>query len=269
MRVLHLSRPLQLSFVLTGLATLAVGCGSSGGTVGDCDAGVDAASGDAGVDAASGDRDGGGEPRDAATDASGPTCGPDRAPPTSMTRAMRCIRNQPDVDCTDFAAVFGFPPTTSIRYFQIPRDTYVALAFAPDMPFPDARFNLNAEMQQTMDVPSGNLIWSISTCPGDFNRDAVIAAMGDPDCFKSGPFARAGFDVGGLDFAGGGNARCGLSLAPGTTYYLNITYSDDDPATTPGSDLTWACGDFVIDPGFPIDENICGHQFQATSVRGW
>jgi len=191
-------------------------------------------------------------------------CSPNQLPPTSMTRAQQCSQSDVGTSCQDYSSYFGgFPGTTSIRFFVLQRNRYAAMAFTPDEIPSQARLDFGVDGLQTGGIPSGQLIWSISNCPGDFNRSAVIDVMGDSDCFKDGIFANSGFSIGGPGFATSGDGRCGLNLDPGTTYYLNIVYSNDSPQSTSGTDLNWACGASGSTALF------CGHQVQPTSINGW
>lgn len=193
-------------------------------------------------------------------EASPSSCGPNQQPPNGMARATVCTQSGGG-DCRSYADFFGgFPGTTSIRFFVLQPNTYAAMAFTPNSVPAAARAQLNVEPLQTGGIGPGGLIWSISNCPGDFNKNAVIDVMGDPACFLSGVFANFGFNFGGSD-SSTVSTRCALTLDPGTTYYLNILYSNDDPNTTPGSDLTWSCG---ADSTVP-----CGHQIQPISLFGW
>ena len=188
------------------------------------------------------------------------TCSPNQLPPSSMTRAKSC-RQDGGGSCLNYDDVFGgFPGTTRIQFFTLQRDQYAALPFTPESVPATARLDLVVDVLQTGGIPSGQLLWSISTCPGDFNKNAVINVMGDPACFMDGFPANSGFRFGGLSFFTD-PIRCALSLPPGTTYYLNITYSNDNPDFTPGSDLEWACG--------PDDAPVCGHRIQPQSIRNW
>lgn len=101
-------------------------------------------------------------------------------------------------------------------------------------------------------------IWPFAAA-GDFNGSAITQEL-EADCISSGIVANAGFNIGGSD-ASGANGRCALTLPPGTTYYVNMLFTGDDPAITPSEDPTWSCG--VGDP------NDCGMQMQLVSVSGW
>jgi hypothetical protein len=190
------------------------------------------------------------------------SCGPDQAPPATMDRAPTCLQNGSG-DCTDYVQYFGgFPGTANLRFFVLQPNTYAALAFTPDATSipPGASAAINVEALQTGGITAGQLLWSISDCPGDFNPATVQAATGDATCLYEGVFARFGFPFGGSNFTNDGT-RCGLDLEPGKTYYLNITYTNDSPRSTPVSELEWICG--------TSDQEPCGHQMQVVSAIGW
>jgi len=187
-----------------------------------------------------------------------PTCGPDRQPPAGLVRASSCLINSPSTDCTSYNAVFGgFPGTTGIRQIAVDEGEYMAMAFTPTSIPPDARANINLEaLQAGSGITGGRLIWSISSCPGDFNVDAITAEL-DSACVEVGT---ANFGFGGSSYVSD-TQRCALTLDAGSTYYLNVLYTLDDPNVTPSTQLTWACS-FFGDPE-------CGHQYQISSPAGW
>jgi hypothetical protein len=252
------------------VALAATGCGGGDGLPdgGDASRPFDAAPRDAratlpdaGRPDASGHRDASEDasaaPPDAAPDA-GPACPANRQPPTGTVRATSCLLYSPETDCTSYSAVFGgFPGTTGIRRIVVAQDEYIALELTPRSIPPEARANINVEgIQGGVGVIGGRLIWSISRCPGDFDVDAIASEL-DPACVE----------VGTANFGFGGSAhvadpeRCALTLEPGSTYYLNILYSTDDPNDTPSTELEWACGFF--------GDTECGHQYQVSSPAGW
>lgn len=188
-------------------------------------------------------------------------CGPERQPPSNWSRASGCTVNGNGNDCRNYADFFGgFPGTTSIRHFTLQPNQYAAMAFTPDSVPAGARADLNMSPLQGFGIPNGNPIWSISTCPGDFSPEAIENAMGDAACLLSGSNAQFGFRFGGSSYLDS-SSRCGLALEPGTTYFLNIVYSNDDPHTTPSSELSWMCG--------VTSSEQCGHQVQPNSLSGW
>jgi hypothetical protein len=193
----------------------------------------------------------------------GTTCAADRQPPAGMTRATSCLIFEPDVDCTSYSAVFGgVPGTTGIRQFSLSRNQYASMALSlPDGVPANAEVAINARELQggNADIEAGNLIWSISTCPGDFNVDAISQEL-DSACVKTGFLAQNGFAFGGSAFADDSDI-CALPGEPGKVFYLNILYTLDDPNTTPSTQLEWSCGN--------TDDRECGHQLQVTNPLNW
>jgi hypothetical protein len=190
----------------------------------------------------------------------GDPCSGDRAPPPGMTRAVSCDLFNPATDCTSYASVFnGIPGTTGIRQIAVAADQYLAMRLDPATIPAEASVDINLEgLQAHAHIKFGQPLWSISTCPGDFNQSAIAAELGDSDCILDGAAAKFGFKFGGSE-AVSQFSRCGLSLPPGTVYYLNLVWTND-PAGTPNSDITWQCG---------IDGSECGAQFQAVNISGW
>lgn len=189
-----------------------------------------------------------------------PSCTGDRAPPPGMSRATQCDLFDTSTNCRSYAAVFGgIPGTTGIRQLAVNQNQYMALEFDPATVPAAARAELNLEALQgaNSNITFGQPLWSFSTCPGDFSN-ASVNEMGDSDCLLGGFAAKFGFKWGGSNSVGISD-RCGLQLAAGTTYYLNILWTND-PAGTANSNLTWECG---------TGDSRCGAQFQLTNLSGW
>lgn len=192
----------------------------------------------------------------------GDPCSGDRAPPPGMTRAVSCDLFDPSTDCTSYASVFGgIPGSTGIRQIAVGQNQYLAMRLDPAEVPAAASMDINLEaLQAHAYIRFGQPLWSISTCPGDFNQAAIVNELGDDDCILDGINAKFGFKYGGSDAVSESN-RCGLSLPPGTVYYLNLVWTND-PAGTPNADITWKCG---VDPA----NDECGAQFQAGNISGW
>lgn len=182
----------------------------------------------------------------------------ERLPPKAMSRIKRgCRLGDNSVDCKKYNSFFGgFPGTTSIRFFALKQNQYAAFEFEVDRVSNSARIDLNTDALQHVPIRKGPIMWSISKCPGDFHKDAIIEDFGE-GCFKSGMFSAA-FYFGGRNHRFN-SRRCGIKFEPGTKYYLNITFSDDDPSQVGGENIQYKCetGD------------TCGFQVQPTSVVGW
>lgn len=106
-----------------------------------------------------------------------------------------------------------FPkPTSDRRYATVPRTGYLALEFNSGSVLTNGKI-LTIETT----ITSGVRLGAISQCPGDFNVPSECSQVWGVS--------------GGLYWAT--NAARGCKLAPNTTYYLNLTYTDGiDSATT-------------------------------------
>ena len=191
----------------------------------------------------------------------------DRAPPSHLTRATQCWwpdgATQPgQVDCTSWTSFFGVPFPTgsgSREVFQRPGQ-YLALEFETGNYVGSRSGRLNtAEAQNGFPGThqGGDLIWTISRCPGDFNQQAIQADSGSSACYVKGqatarPLWRS------LDFSGPA-PQVYCPLEPNTTYYLNLVFTDS-PAGTAPDDLNWACTG-VLPNGNPN----CGRRLQVNS----
>lgn len=189
-------------------------------------------------------------------------CPEDRQPPTGMQRVINCdVANRQGIDCRSYAEVFnGVPGSTGIRHVAFNRDQYLSMEVTYPQGVPaSARANINTEALQAWPIKKGPVIWSFSTCPGDFNVDAISREL-ERDCVSSGINANFGFNFGGADYQGD-DGRCALTLPAGTTYYLNMLFSADDPSETASTDLEWTCT--------PSDDLECGQQIQLGSIANW
>jgi hypothetical protein len=269
--------PRRRSHLLVWLAALGVlvGCGGSDLDVPDAGGGLDATvARDAGADARAprpdgsrptdaGGPDGGSVDAAATADGSVPEgCPPDRQPPAGMERVVRCDLASTETDCRDWADFFnGVPGSTGIRHIAMNRNQYMALELnVPDGVPAAARSQIGLEaLQAWPDIPKGQVIWTFSRCPGDFNAEAIAREL-EEDCVVTGIDANFGIRFGGSD-ALDDPSRCALSLPPGTTYYLNMLFTEDDPWTTPSTELTWSCG--------PFSPDRCGTQVKQGSISGW
>jgi len=165
--------------------------------------------------------------------------------PASAVATPICVtddRGNPrgDINCFAYASVFGgeFPGSTQGKDFFTDIDQYVAMEFSTaGLTESDGRWN--RVPPQVPPTTTGSKIWTISQCPGDFDREAITSEMGDSDCYvktadvllPSVRWHRAGTQepIGGA-----------CELQPNQTYFMNIMYSTD-PAGTPPANLTWDC----------------------------
>lgn len=188
----------------------------------------------------------------------GPADCSQRQPPAGMTRQMRgCSLSNSWADCTSYKDIFGgFPGTTSFRFLQIGKPKYIALEFEVDRPISSAKFGINTEALQHVDITYTPPTWSVSTCPGDFNKQAIEEDFGR-GCFRTG-FTGARFELGSGDYRDSPSV-CGIDFVPGQKYYLNITYTTDQIYS--GQDFEFGCN--VLE-----DEMVCGMQAQPINIRG-
>ncbi len=92
---------------------------------------------------------------------------------------------------------------------------------------------ITQEVPQFAGAIGTNKMWSISKCPGDYNKDLIDAEMGT-GCIKRDLLGNTeSFDWGGPNSAGAFRCR----MQPNTRYFLNIIWTDDMPGTAP-ADLT-------------------------------
>ena len=148
-----------------------------------------------------------------------------------------CVTTRQGVDttrsCFEYSEVFGsaFPGDLSAINFFLNRNEWAAMKF--DVAGMSAtRGTWAREIPQVVPTTTGPRIMTISTCPGDFDRNNV-----GPNCyFKSTDnemlWKRKG------EFPN--TAACELDPAV-PRYYFNVIYTDQ-PAGTPTNELEWDCG---------------------------
>lgn len=164
--------------------------------------------------------------------------------PDHLQRAERCIWDwaEPDtsVDCSSWESFFGVPfpqGSTSAKFFQEPGE-FLALEFDTENLSPSLLGQMNTEAAQygaPANFQGGHMIWTISTCPGDFDREAIISNFGERCYMQGGSATRIRWS--GHD-PEASNHRC--NLEPDKTYYLNVLFTDS-PEGTPVDTLNWAC----------------------------
>ena len=105
------------------------------------------------------------------------------------------------------------------------------------MEFNSGNIPFDHEGRLTQEVPqfpatSAAKMWSISQCPGDFNKDILDAEMG-PGCVREDEFGvTQSFDYGGPS-SENVNAIRRCALQPNTRYFLNIVFTQDVAGTPP------------------------------------
>ena len=177
--------------------------------------------------------------------------------PAQFTRTQACIFSGAALgnDCFLYPAIFGsstnpFPgPSGSQRNFVLRRGEYAAMQFTvPTNLNRQGTFNV-VEAQFGVGT-AGRKIWSISKCPGDFDRAAITADYGG-NCYR---WVDGG--SGAIAWAPAGSASAGYcELEPGETYYLNLVYTESEAGTAP-ADLVWRC---------PNNDSICGNNMSVVT----
>lgn len=192
--------------------------------------------------------------------------GPDgcenRPRPSGVQAASQCIWGPTspnlNVDCTSWTSFFGtaFPGNTvGTRFFQNPGE-YVALEFNTGnyTGSRTGRFSLAEPQFGNPTFPPGPVIATISRCPGDFDRDAIIADS-EAACYASpnpvtGSVQLPRWSTEG--YTGGvGNPSGFCALQPNETYFLNIMFTQS-PAGTAPNNLQWSCNGSQTRCGFLI-----------------
>lgn len=176
--------------------------------------------------------------------------------PEHLTRARSCIHSGTafGADCYSYAEVFGnelssFPGSEgSNRNFILNRGEYAAMQFIVPQDF-NREGGFNVTEAQFGVGTAGGKIWSISKCPGDFDRDA-ISAESTGRCYIQGSGSTS---ILYQPEGGGDPFRC--ELERGATYYMNLIFTDSAAGTAP-ADLNWWC---------PNGASTCGHILSVIS----
>ena len=177
--------------------------------------------------------------------------------PSNWQRQTDCIFNDSTRDCTSYEAVFGsWPGTPNARQFFLRQNHYVAMRFVPP-----ANMSSNFEASISVEEPqfglssTGTKIFTISRCPGDFDRAKITEEMGTQRCYFRQITAGDSFLFGGLTSQG--SFRCKFAPPPnGEPLYLNIVYTDDPAGTNP-TQLNWGCG----------GDTLCANRFAIGVVQ--
>lgn len=167
----------------------------------------------------------------------------ENARPEHWQQQLNCVHNDQDNPrCGNFEDLFGdWPGSTMGRQFFLDKDHYVALEITPDV-----LENMSTGMRRQINVTEpqfalsvgGTKLFTVSRCPGDFNRDRITNEMGS-ECFFMQSSQTAGFIYGGLESEG--LFRCKFGAQPdGGSVYLNIVYTIDENLDDPES-IEWLC----------------------------
>jgi len=143
----------------------------------------------------------------------------------------------PTTDCRHFDTVWARPwpgNAVTMNLFMEGNEgrQFIALEFdSGNIPF-DHQGALTQEVPQFGGASSATKLWSISRCPGDFNKDLVDAEMG-PGCVREDEFGiTQAFSWGGPASANVDDLRR-CALQPNTRYFLNIVFTQDEAGTAP------------------------------------
>lgn len=168
----------------------------------------------------------------------------DREPPDGMTRDNTVLYNSGATTIT-WQAFFGvpFPQGNLSRVLDIDANQYASLEFTTGSSVPE-EYRIVFDEAQAGGLDSSPKVISFSQCPGDFWEPED-----DEDC--------RWFDVRASAIRFGADDSFVCALEPNTTYYLNITYSDEMDNFIPGDgipdgNIEWFC-----------DGNDCGNRMNA------
>lgn len=173
-------------------------------------------------------------------------CPSNRQPPEGWRRQSNCTLG--GSDCTDLGAVFG--GTGNITDGNLNREQillnrntdseYVAMEFNTNGM--ESTFSGSMAIESTQGQASGytsaSKMITISSCPGDFNKSAILDAG---ECYFEGDIFTPLITIGTIAFGGSASSRS-CTLDPDQTYYLNILYTNSAPGTNPDDIQPSTCG---------------------------
>ena len=107
---------------------------------------------------------------------------------------------------------------------------FIAMAFNSGDIAASHQGRMTQEIPQFAGANAGFKLWSISKCPGDYNKALIDAEMGPGCVFRERTNLIQAFEWGGPSFESD-ELRC--ALQPNTDYYFNIIWSADQPGTAP------------------------------------
>jgi len=147
------------------------------------------------------------------------------------------------VDCRNFGDAAGggpvgvwdlpWPAQSSTRNLTISGNQgrqFIAMAFNSGNISATHVGRMTQEVPQFAGANAGFKLWSISKCPGDYNKALIDAEMGPGCVFRERTNLIQAFEWGGPSFESD-ELRC--ALQPNTDYYFNIIWSADQPGTPP------------------------------------
>lgn len=157
-------------------------------------------------------------------------CSEGRQPPSGWTQLVNCLLYD-DGECDKFSSIWDGGPfwevtgnTKRMLQNRYAPKQYLAIEIDLDgmPPSESGRFSKVTEAHNFL---TPKYITSISRCPGDFHRDAILEETG---CYQ--PWST--FTQNHV-FWGGPDSGEDCQLEPGGTYYWNLIASDSDPGTAP------------------------------------
>jgi len=180
------------------------------------------------------------------------SCSSARQLPTVWQRQSSCVAGNSAADCRKLSSVFGGDgslmsmDTGNIRTIIMNTSSnyeYVAMEFnTSKMSSTDRRrFSLEYPQNPYASYNSGTKMITVSTCPGDFNKQAILD---DGGCyFEGSPWINNGLVVGGTVGIGGPDSTATCKLELGKSYYLNILYTSSPAGTEPEAIEPSSCAD--------------------------
>ncbi|NDY94975.1 hypothetical protein [Wenzhouxiangella limi] len=179
------------------------------------------------------------------------SCPSNRQPPPGWARVTTCLYNS-SADCTDFGAIFGGDGTVTtvntgnIRNVVLNEDSdqeYIAMRLTTQGLSPTTSRQVQIEGPQNPigNYGGGGKMVTISTCPGDFNKNEII---NDSGCyFEGSSFINDGLISIGSLTVGGTSSTASCKLESDQTYYLNILYTSSPAGTSPENIQPSSCAD--------------------------
>lgn len=157
--------------------------------------------------------------------------------PGSAAATGTCINGEPDTNCFSYQEVFTdpFPGESRGREFVTQADTFVAMKFSTDG-LSASSGGWSFQTPQFASRNTGSKQMSISTCPGDFDADAIASDMGSTSCIvKTSAITPT------VRWKRAGESGLACPLEVGREYYLNIIYTSDAVSDDPGT-IQYDCG---------------------------
>mgnify|MGYP005848669517 CR=1 FL=1 len=157
--------------------------------------------------------------------------------PGNATATASCIFGDDTVNCFAYQEVFGdsFPGRFRGREIETSANTYMAMKFST-AGLTATSGGWSFQTPQFGSRNTGAKQMSISTCPGDFDADAVAADMGSSQCI-----AKTSGITPSVRWKQAGESGFGCPLEPNREYWLNLIYTSD-PVSNDSADVQYDCG---------------------------